>query len=171
LAGAGWAAGVSSFYTWIELAGAAGWTVAVHSAFHTCTGGQFTNKVARAVGIAGTHRAISTCVVGETFKPSIAVFIHQAVHTGASGQVAKKSDRAVIVVATGFGLRLGRGGRIFLADTGVTNFVEFAVRVGRAISRCRGFGGFAAVTVWASRIDVSSATSAQGKADEKERKW
>lgn len=56
-----------------------------------------------------------------------------------------------------------------MADPCVTNFVEFAVGVGRAISRCWGFGGFAAVTIWASRIDVSSATSAEGKADEKER--
>ena len=57
-----------------------------------------------------------------------------------------------------------------MANPGVANFVEFAVGVGCAVSRCWGFGRLAAVTVGASRIDVSSATSAKSKADEKERK-
>jgi hypothetical protein len=62
------------------------------------------------------------------------VFINEAVYTDAAGKVAKEPNGAIVVAATGFGSRLIRGGSIFLANTGIANFAEFAVCIHDAIA-------------------------------------
>jgi hypothetical protein len=67
-------------------------------------------------------------------KAYVAVLIDQAIHTGSTREVAKKANRAVVVAAAGFWARLIGGGAVFLANTGIANFADFAVCIHETVT-------------------------------------